>query len=83
MYITEQCFSMVNIAERVVQVYLSTTSLILPYLKSDLTNFDKYTFPPKEAKQIKWKRDTKKKRRGQKNAGNMIVNHSVASNRVV
>ena len=53
MYITEQCFSMVNIAERVVQVYLSTTSLILPYLKSDLTNFDKYTFPPKEAKQIK------------------------------
>ena len=48
MYITEQCFSIVNIAERVVQVYLSTASLILPYLKSDLTNFDNTLFPQKK-----------------------------------
>ena len=63
MYITEQCFSIVNIAERVVQVYLLTAILILPYFKSDPTNFDNTLFPQKKQNKQSEK-ETQRKRDG-------------------
>ena len=82
MYIAKQCFSIVNVAERVVQVYLQTAILILPYFNSDPTIFDNTLLPQKKQNKPSEKRYTNKKRWSQKNAGEMIVNQSVASNRV-